>query len=400
MSQICSKCGKKVNMFTGFKCKDGNFCNDCVSSLSPFILGNLTYFAKAEILDLLCLKERDDDLVKDDTLEKLLGKKIYWEKEVNQSKKDWDENENYRKTETEKELREKERDLKELERDYAKLKKECKGRLSERQISVHNYAKQEIIKTTDENIADIESVYQANKADLTELYDEAKSGIKEATNNFNDILTFIANRAQELRGIEKQVKDDAEAAIQGELEDIKKKAQEKALTEAREKAKIEAERLAQKEAEECIRREKEERAQIELERKKAQQEIERRAHEEAKEKLKGELEEIRVEAERKALDEAREKAMRHEKEKIAKDLQREERKKNPTHLAIISLVCSILSWVTVMTVLPPFILAVIGLITGIKALKSSRRKMAIAGIIVSAALIIFIAVIGFLVALE
>ena len=137
-----------------------------------------------------------------------------------------------------------------------------------------------------------------------------------------------------------------------------------------------------------------------MERKKAQQEIERRAHEEAKEKLKGELEEIRVEAERKALDEAREKAMRHEKEKIAKDLQREERKKNPTHLAIISLVCSILSWVTVMTVLPPFILAVIGLITGIKALKSSRRKMAIAGIIVSAALIIFIAVIGFLVALE
>ena len=384
MSQICAKCGKKVNMFTGFKCKDGNFCNDCVSSLSPFILGNLTYFAKAEILDLLYLKERDDDLVKDDTLEKLLGKKIYWEKEVNQSKKDWDENERYRETERKKELRYKEKSLKELDR----------------KAGSQSLFRQGIIETYNANIADIESVYQANKADLTELYDEAKSGIEEATNNFHDFLTLIANRAQELRGIEKQVKDDAEAAIQGELEDIKKKAQEKALTEAREKAKIEAERLAQKEAEECIRREKEERAQIELERKKAQQEIERRAHEEAKEKLKGELEEIRVEAERKALDEAREKAMRHEKEKIAKDLQREERKKNPTHLAIISLVCSILSWVTVMTVLPPFILAVIGLITGIKALKSSRRKMAIAGIIVSAALIIFIAVIGFLVALE
>lgn len=100
---------------------------------------------------------------------------------------------------------------------------------------------------------------------------------------------------------------------------------------------------------------------------------------------------IEQETEKNALVEP-EKRTKPETEKPKENVQK--RKKNPTHLAALSLVCSIAGWVTFFMILispillfPSLLLGIVGIVFGVKSIKSDRKKMAVVGIIISALLL-------------
>ena len=80
---------------------------------------------------------------------------------------------------------------------------------------------------------------------------------------------------------------------------------------------------------------------------------------------------IQAEAEAKA---------RLELEREEKEKKKVERKNNPKHFAIISLIIGILSYVGILTIVGPFITVPLGLIFGFVGLKSQKKKTAISGI--------------------
>lgn len=73
-----------------------------------------------------------------------------------------------------------------------------------------------------------------------------------------------------------------------------------------------------------------------------------------------------------------------------KNRKKEDRKNNPKHLAILSLIFAIVSYpLIITTIFLPIITAPIGLILGIKGLKSTKKITAVFGIILSAIVILF-----------
>ena len=80
---------------------------------------------------------------------------------------------------------------------------------------------------------------------------------------------------------------------------------------------------------------------------------------------------IQAEAEAKA---------RLELEREEKEKKKAERKSNPKHFAIISLILGIVSCVGILTILGPFITVPVGLVFGFLGLKSEKKMTSIVGI--------------------
>lgn len=73
-----------------------------------------------------------------------------------------------------------------------------------------------------------------------------------------------------------------------------------------------------------------------------------------------------------------------------KQRKKEERKKNPTYLAILSLICAIISYPLIISnILLPIITAPLALVLGIKGLKSTKKITAVLGIVLSMIIILF-----------
>ena len=81
--------------------------------------------------------------------------------------------------------------------------------------------------------------------------------------------------------------------------------------------------------------------------------------------------------------------VRLEAEKAEKARKQEERKNNPKHLAITSLILGIVSYLSILAIVVPIVTSILGIVFGFKGLKSEKKKTAIAGIIVNISFIVF-----------
>ena len=63
-----------------------------------------------------------------------------------------------------------------------------------------------------------------------------------------------------------------------------------------------------------------------------------------------------------------------------KEKKKAERKNNPKHFAILSLIIGLLSYIGILTIVGPFITVPLGVVFGFKGLKSEKKKTSIAGI--------------------
>lgn len=69
-----------------------------------------------------------------------------------------------------------------------------------------------------------------------------------------------------------------------------------------------------------------------------------------------------------------------------------ERKQDPKHLAILSLIFGIISYPLSLTILIPLVTVPLGIIFGVKGLKSSKKKTSILGLILNFSFVILIVV--------
>ena len=143
--------------------------------------------------------------------------------------------------------------------------------------------------------------------------------------------------------------------------------EQKARAAAELKAKHEAEEKAK--AEEEARREKEIRIKAEAE---------ARVRVEAEQKEKAEAQ---ARAEKKAAEEV-------EKKRLEKERKREEQRTNPTYKAYGSLILGIVSWPALVTIFIPMVTSIWGTVWGIQALKSTKKKTAIAGLVLNGLMIV------------
>lgn len=82
-------------------------------------------------------------------------------------------------------------------------------------------------------------------------------------------------------------------------------------------------------------------------------------------------------AEKKAAEEA-------EAKRLEKERKKEERKANPTYKAYASLILGILTWATSTTgLIIPLITMLLGIFLGVQALKTTKKKTAIAGLVLN-----------------
>ena len=91
-----------------------------------------------------------------------------------------------------------------------------------------------------------------------------------------------------------------------------------------------------------------------------------------------------TEADKQAVIQAKADAKKEEKAR-----KREERKNNPKHLAIISLILGIVSYLSILAIIVPIVTSVLGIVLGFFGLKSEKKKTAISGIAVSISFIVF-----------
>ena len=152
--------------------------------------------------------------------------------------------------------------------------------------------------------------------------------------------------------------------------------------------KAEAERKAKEQ--EQAKKVAEERAREEAERK-------AREKEETEMRIKAEAEaRVRLEAEQKAQEEARRKAQEEaaakaESKRIEQEKRKEEREKNPVHLAWIALALGIVSWIVLVTVtLVAIPTSIAGIVFGIKGLKSTKKVTSIISLCLNGAIWVFI----------
>ena len=176
--------------------------------------------------------------------------------------------------------------------------------------------------------------------------------------------------------VEQNAKKEAELKAKQEAE-AKAKADADAIAEAAQKAKEEAEKQAQEAAEVKAKLEAERQAKAEEEsrkeiRTKAEAEARVRTESEQKEKA-----EARAVAEKKA-----EKAA--EATHLEKEQKKDEQKANPTYKAYASLILGILTWATSTTgLIIPLITMLLGIFLGVQALKTTKKKTAIAGLVLN-----------------
>ena len=168
--------------------------------------------------------------------------------------------------------------------------------------------------------------------------------------------------------LSKETETEQNAPKDAELK-AKQEADAKAKAEAAQRAKEEAEKKAKLEAERQAKAEEESRKEI---RTKAEAEARVRTESEQKEKA-----EARAVAEKKA-----EKAA--EATHLEKEQKKDEQKANPTYKAYASLILGILTWATSTTgLIIPLITMLLGIFLGVQALKTTKKKTAIAGLVLN-----------------
>lgn len=176
--------------------------------------------------------------------------------------------------------------------------------------------------------------------------------------------------------LSKETETEQNAPKDAELK-AKQEADAKAKAEAAQRAKEEAEKQAQEAAEVKAKLEAERQAKAEEEsrkeiRTKAEAEARVRTESEQKEKA-----EARAVAEKKA-----EKAA--EATHLEKEQKKDEQKVNPTYKAYASLILGILTWATSTTgLIIPLITMLLGIFLGVQALKTTKKKTAIAGLVLN-----------------
>lgn len=166
-----------------------------------------------------------------------------------------------------------------------------------------------------------------------------------------------------------------------------KDAELKAKQEADAKAKAEAAQRAKEEAEKQALEAAEAKAKLEAEK---QAKAEEEARKEKEIRIKAEAEaRVRVEAEQKERAAAQEKAEKKaaeeaEAKRLEKERKKEERKANPTYKAYASLILGILTWATSTTgLIIPLITMLLGIFLSVQALKTTKKKTAIAGLVLN-----------------
>ena len=173
--------------------------------------------------------------------------------------------------------------------------------------------------------------------------------------------------------VEQNAKKEAELKAKQEAE---AKAKADAIAEAAQKAKEEAEKQAQEAAEVKAKLEAERQAKAEEESRK-EKEIRTKAEAEARVRTETEQKEraeVQSMAEKKAAEAAE--AMCLEK--------KDEQKANPTYKAYASLILGILTWATSTTgLIIPLITMLLGIFLGVQALKTTKQKTAIAGLVLN-----------------
>lgn len=185
-------------------------------------------------------------------------------------------------------------------------------------------------------------------------------------------------KQESVKEAEQNAKKEAELKAKQEAE-AKAKADADAIAEAAQKAKEEVEKQAREAAEVKAKLEAERQAKAE-EKSRREKEIRTKAEAEARvcaESEQKEQAEAQAMAEKKA-EEAAE-AMRLEKEH-----KKDEQKANPTYKAYASLILGILTWATSTTgLIIPLITMLLGIFFGVQALKTTKKKTAIVGLVLN-----------------
>lgn len=103
----------------------------------------------------------------------------------------------------------------------------------------------------------------------------------------------------------------------------------------------------------------------------------------------------KAEAAQRAKEEAR-KEKAAEAKRLEKERKKEERKANPTYKAYASLILGILIWITFMMgaagLIVTLLMMVLGMVFGVQALKSTKKKIAIAGLVLNGLMVALIVV--------
>lgn len=122
----------------------------------------------------------------------------------------------------------------------------------------------------------------------------------------------------------------------------------------------------------------------------AKEEAEKQAQEAAEAKAK-----LEAEKQAKAEEEAR-KEKAAEAKRLEKERKKEERKANPTYKAYASLILGILIWITFMMgaagLIVTLLMMILGMVFGVQALKSTKKKIAIAGLVLNGLMVALIVV--------
>ena len=176
--------------------------------------------------------------------------------------------------------------------------------------------------------------------------------------------------------VEQKARKEAELKAKQEA-DVKAKAEADAIAEAAQKAKEEAEKQAQEAVEVKEKLEAEKQAKAEEEARKESRikaEAEARVRVEAEQKERAEEQAV---AEKKAAEEA-------EAKRLEKEHKNDAQKADPTYKAYASLILGILTWATSTTgLIIPLITMLLGIFLGVQALKTTKKKTAIAGLVLN-----------------
>lgn len=105
----------------------------------------------------------------------------------------------------------------------------------------------------------------------------------------------------------------------------------------------------------------------------------------------------KAEAAQRAKEEAEKQAQEAaEAKRLEKERKKEERKANPTYKAYASLILGILIWITFMMgaagLIVTLLMMVLGMVFGVQALKSTKKKIAIAGLVLNGLMVALIVV--------
>ena len=361
--RVCYNCGKKVGLMFSKKCQDQFFCLTCVGKLHSYIVDDFDIFTPDQVSDLIVVSEAKDKMYQNEALRKILSDRAKYVGWKRADESDRRKLEAEYKRERDSINREMERDLKEVEREYIEFKKSNHNHVTEAQQATVESMKQTIRENYQKDIKKLEEDFELDKAGLDQIAKKGSNKREINENELNLILWKTHNRARELK--------------------------QQKIAEAEEQKKIEMQK-----------REEEQRAN-------EKQKIDKEVRTVAQKQVEAELEQYKIEAQEKALKEIKEKerikAENEAKRNLEKELHKQRmeelkqaRRADPVYLAWISLGCSIMAWITLVTGFLPIIFIPAALITGIKALKTSKKNVAIASIITTGVLVLILIAFGIL----